>query len=109
MPPLKPTNSTAWLSDCYLATFGVATPSINEKPLSSRTTAISRDAFSLGSTTPGSRVYGRLTRYFRPSVENPTAIFVGAAKIGPLFPLDGLLWPGGSRPKANGRRRCGLQ
>ena len=73
------------------------------------TPAISRDVLSLGTATPGSRVYGRLTRYFRPLFENSTAISVGAAKIRPLFPLDGLLWPGGSRPKASGRRRCGLQ
>jgi len=33
--------------------------------------------------------------YFRPLFENSTAISVGAAKIGPIFPLDGLLNLGG--------------
>ena len=55
------------------------------------------------------KIFVTILAKFRPSVENSPAISVGAAKIGPLFPLDGLLWPGGSRPKASDRRRCGLQ
>ena len=58
----SPNQSTApsRRSACYIAIFGVATPSINENPLSSRTSAISRDEISLGTATPASSVCGRL-------------------------------------------------
>jgi hypothetical protein len=49
------------------------------------TSAVIRDAFSLGSTTPASRVCGQLARYVRPSVENSTAISVGRPKLDPYF------------------------